>query len=247
MKKGWIAVVSGSIIAALALIPAGVYGVWNEGVWGLFLFGLVVALMPALRSLLPHIFPKIGLVLWRIMLCILCVGTACVIVFLIILQTYPVSPSPEGTVVILGCQVRDGRPSQMMRGRLDTAIVYLRENPDTNCVVSGGQGPDEAMSEAECMKQWLVNKGIDESRIFKEDKSTDTDENLRFSADVIRDNALGTDIVIVTDAFHAYRSALCAERYGLDACVYPAHAPWFLQQSYWFREILALMKFWFLE
>ena len=247
MKKGLITSVAGIIITVFALIPACIYGVWNVGVWGLSFFGIVIALMPVLYNILPKCMPKFGMKLWHIMFCILCVGTAFVIVILIIMQAYPTTSDLNKNLVVLGCQVRDGRPSQMLRGRLDTALSYLTENPGVNCVVSGGQGPDEALSEAECMKQWLMQHGVDESRIYKEEKSTSTDENLRYSAEVLRENGLGTDVIIVTDAFHAYRSAQCAERYGLAAAVCPSHAPWFLQQSYWFREILALMKFWFIE
>lgn len=54
-------------------------------------------------------------------------------------------------------------------------------------VVSGGMGDSENISEAEAMYRWLTDKGIDESRIYKEEKSTDTDENIRFSKEVIKE------------------------------------------------------------
>ena len=97
------------------------------------------------------------------------------------------------------------------------------------------------------MADWLIAHGIDESRLYREEQSTNTDENLRYSSEMIRANGLSTDTVVITDAFHALRGCLCAKRYGLNASAYPAHADWFLQQSYWLREILGIMKYYFLE
>lgn len=52
------------------------------------------------------------------------------------------------------------------------------ENTTAVCIVSGGKGDSENISEAEAMYRWLVDKGIDSSRIYKEDKSTSTVENI---------------------------------------------------------------------
>ena len=74
------------------------------------------------------------------------------------------------TLVVLGCQVRGESPSLMLSERLGAAYEYLSENPDSYCVVSGGQGADEAISEAECMYNYLTERGIAKERIFLEDK-----------------------------------------------------------------------------
>ena len=78
------------------------------------------------------------------------------------------------TIVVLGCKVKNGRPSLMLARRLDAAYKYLSEHETVCAVVSGGQGSDEAISEAECMKIYLTEKGIAPERIFMEDKSTTT-------------------------------------------------------------------------
>ena len=62
-----------------------------------------------------------------------------------------VKPMQDATVVVLGCAVRDGGPSLMLRERLEAAKKYLDDNPQAVCVVSGGQGADESISEAQCM------------------------------------------------------------------------------------------------
>ena len=92
----------------------------------------------------------------------------------------------DTTVVVLGCKVKNGAPSLMLGRRLNAAFEYLSAEPDVKVIVSGGKGDDESISEAQCMRDYLVDRGISPERIYMEDKSTDTDENLRFSQDIIR-------------------------------------------------------------
>ena len=107
-------------------------------------------------------------------------------------------PAENATAVVLGCRVYGERARLSLVERLEVAYAYLIENPEAACVVSGGQGDGENISEAECMYRWLVAKGIDKERIYKEEASTSTDENIAFSKEVIRDNSLNERIVIVT-------------------------------------------------
>ena len=81
-------------------------------------------------------------------------------------------------VVVLGCGVfPDGRLTLSLMKRLNSAYDYLIAHPDTICIVSGGQGPNEPTTEAYSMAQYLLEKGIPEERIIQEDKSTSTNEN----------------------------------------------------------------------
>ena len=63
-------------------------------------------------------------------------------------------------IVVLGCGVNGTVPSLSLRNRIDAAYAYLIANPDTVCVVSGGQGPDEDITEAACMKRELTAMGM---------------------------------------------------------------------------------------
>ena len=90
-------------------------------------------------------------------------------------------------LIVLGTKVNGNSPSLALEQRLISAYNYLKENPDTLVIVSGGQGSNEIISEAECMKNWLVNKGINSSQIIMEDKSTSTVENLKYSFKYIRE------------------------------------------------------------
>ena len=118
-------------------------------------------------------------------------------------------PKPGSTAVVLGAQVHaSGNPSTMLAGRIYAAEKYLRENPEAKAVLSGGQGSNEPMSEAQCMYENLIKLGVDPSRLYLEDKSVNTAENLKFSDKVIRDNDLNPDIVIVSDGFHQLRAGI---------------------------------------
>lgn len=147
------------------------------------------------------------------------------------------SPPPENTtVIILGCKVKGERPSLMLSKRINAAYNYLADNPEAMCIVSGGQGSDEIMSEAECMKRELVKKGIAEERIIMEDKSTSTNENLRFSLEKMQENGLSGSVTIVTSEFHQLRAKMIASGYFPESYAVSAPTAWYLLPTYWVRE-----------
>ena len=162
--------------------------------------------------------------------------TAAVLSFFMVKEMTDRPPDTNTTVVVLGCKVKNGAPSLMLKRRLDAAYEYLAENPEVSVVVSGGQGSDESISEALCMKRYLSENGIAPERIYMEDKSADTDENLRFSLEIIEREGLPQDITIVTDGFHQLRSDMKAEKLGVKAYNISAHTPLWLAPTYWVRE-----------
>ena len=115
-------------------------------------------------------------------------------------------------VIVLGAQVRRSGPSTVLRFRLDAAVSYLQENPDTVCIVSGSQGPNEPFTEAEGMKTYLIGKGIPEDRILIEKKAKSTAENIEFSMKML--SSLDRPVVIVSNDFHMYRALSIAKRLG---------------------------------
>ena len=83
------------------------------------------------------------------------------------------SPPSYATVVVLGCKVNGRDPSLMLQRRLEAALPYIKDHPEVPCIVSGGQGNNEEISEAQAMKEWLIQYGVPESQIYLEDRSTD--------------------------------------------------------------------------
>ncbi len=164
-----------------------------------------------------------------------CLITAVVISFFMLKEIND-KPTGNATMVVLGCQVKKSGASLMLKRRLDTAFEYLTEHEDMKVIVSGGQGADEPMSEAKCMFDYLTAKGIPSERIYIEDKSVNTAENIEFSKAIIEQNGLSPDIAIVTDGFHQLRADIFAREQGIRAYNIPAPTSWYLVPTYWVRE-----------
>ena len=146
------------------------------------------------------------------------------------------------TVIVLGCKVNGTAPSKYLYDRCRAAAEYLNENPDAVAILSGGQGSDEAISEAQCMENVLVEMGIDKSRLYQENKSTNTMENIAFSSKVIEENGLSTEVVIVTNEFHEYRAKLFCDRVGLSFHSHCSHSSVYTFLTYYTRELLGIVK-----
>lgn len=157
------------------------------------------------------------------------------------------SDAPVSAVIVLGAGVNGETPSLTLRTRIDAAAAYLEEHPDVPVILSGGQGPGEAITEAECMRRALVRRGVDESRLYPEERSTSTQENLRYSRAILEE--LGVDpaqrVAIVTSDFHLCRARLM---WGGDTAAVPAHLPsalYFqcLTVNYFIREAFGLAAY----
>lgn len=143
------------------------------------------------------------------------------------------------TVFIPGCGLKGDRPTTTLEYRLDRGYEILSENPDAVCIVSGGQGRDEIVSESQAMKNYLVEKGIDEDRIYMEDRSEDTEENVKFSKELAEKEGLSSDFIVATQMSQQHRVAEFGEKYGVDTEGADAKTMKALWLSQWCRETVA--------
>lgn len=151
------------------------------------------------------------------------------------------------TLLVPGAKVKGDRPTLMLQGRLEAAVRFLNEHPTVPCVVSGGQGEDEMCSEAQVMYEYLLEAGIAPDRLFVEDTSVNTFENMQYTYDVIRQNGLSEQVVIATQEFHQFR---CAQ-YAREAALQPVGTatcgtPWYFFLCYWVREFAGICRMWIL-
>lgn len=116
-------------------------------------------------------------------------------------------------IIVLGAKVDESGPSSILKARLNAAIKSAEQNPEAKIIVSGGQGSNEPFSEAEGMRRYLVEKGIDEGRIILEPDSLNTNQNIINSKKIIGNNE--ARIGIVTSNFHVYRACKIAKKQGL--------------------------------
>lgn len=207
---------------------------------------LYAVFMPKIHGLICTIWHKTA---GRVVLCILAaglIGAAALVIVItsLMIKAAAVKPSSNATVIVLGCKVYGERPSIMLTARMDAALEYLNANPESACIVSGGQGSDELISEADCMYTYLTGHGISPGRIYKEDKSVSTRENIAFSYEIIKEQGLNEDIAIATNNFHEYRAQKIADDFGLESgAVSGSTLPWLLP-TYYAREVLAILYEW---
>lgn len=144
-------------------------------------------------------------------------------------------------IIVLGAQVRQNGPSAALKFRLDKAYDYLTENENTICIVSGGQGANEPFTEAQGMYDYLTGRGIEPQRIIMEGKSTDTSQNIAFSAEFLdKDN---DSVGVVTNNFHVFRGVHIARHQGIkNVCGISAHSDIFFLLNNMVREFAGVMK-----
>lgn len=144
-------------------------------------------------------------------------------------------------VIVLGAQVKTNGPSVVLLKRLEKAEDYLKENPDTVCIVTGGQGSNEPTTEAHAMAEWLVDAGIDESRIIQESRAENTIQNIRYSMEFIPDKE--ANVGIITNSFHVFRGVAIAKKQGLvNSSGIAAKSYLFYLPNNMLREFFGVMK-----
>lgn len=156
----------------------------------------------------------------------------------LVVHGFSASPEiPENTpAVVLGCAVNGEKPSAMLQKRIAAAYNYLTENPQAVCILSGGKGDAENISEAQCMYNALTEKGIAPERLYLEKNSTTTAENLRFSKQILTDKGFGNTVVLITTDFHQFRASMLAEQQDLQTYKVCAHSGAFSLPTFIVRE-----------
>ncbi len=245
----WVRLLGTLVFAALFLLFIspfflGIRNIGNIAGTALSILGILFfAANPLVSKLLQKVWENnVGhVVLCGVigLLCICAVGAVIISGFM--LHAANDAPKEENVVVVLGCKVRNGVPSLMLRRRLDAAHAYLTEHPDVPVIVCGGQGPDEAISEAQCMFNYLTEHGIDEARIIREDRSTSTIENLQNAQDILHENDWGDRITIATDGYHQLRASMIADDLKLESDHISAKTSWYLVPTYWVREWMGVV------
>ncbi len=120
-------------------------------------------------------------------------------------------------IIVFGCRAYGYRPGIHLKNRLEAAVTLLEARPDAVCVVSGGQGENETVPEAEAMRAYLEERGIAPERIYMEDESHNTYENIVNSKNLIDDLGLEYDRIIgVSSDFHIPRVEYLFDYYDIE-------------------------------
>ena len=145
-------------------------------------------------------------------------------------------------VIIHGAGLLDGdRVSKLLSDRIDKALSVYHKDPTPPILIpSGGKGDNEKISEAEAMEKYILDKGILQDRIIKEDRSTTTLENLQYSKEIIDASEGGKYTALVTSNYHVYRALRYARKIGLKCTGIGSHVAFYYWPSALIREFIAV-------
>ncbi len=213
-------------------------GIFNIG----SLTGMVVGALLVLYGAAPQLFTSLPWQLQTVIKLIVLVIAALTVSITAVMVSAILQPAAEAdTVIVLGCKVDRNGPSRMLRERLDAAYDYLQENTNAIVIVTGGQGSDEPEPEGTAMQKYLVKKGIDAGRIYVEDKSESTRENLINAESIMQENRLSAPVLIVTNEFHVLRARMIANSLSIEASTLPAPTDLFFFGAYYIRELYGVL------
>ena len=150
------------------------------------------------------------------------------------------SETPVAAVIVLGAGVDGTTPSLSLRTRLEAALAYIQDKPEVPVVVSGSQGRGEDVSEARCMYDWLTGRGVDPERGILEERANNTEENIRYSLELLEERGVAGNIAVVSSGYHLCRAAM---HLGGGMVPVAARMParyWPLAVNYYIREAFAV-------
>ncbi len=158
-------------------------------------------------------------------------------------------PAPDKDfIVILGCWFRkDGSLPPLLRGRVDRAIAFWREQKEktgreASFIPTGGQGRNESMPEAEAMRRYLLAQQIPDRLILPETKAANTYQNMAFSKEIIRQKQPDAKTVFSTTNYHVFRSGVWASQAGLPAEGIGSRTRWWFWPNAFMRETAGLLQ-----
>ena len=186
-------------------------------------FLILILLFYTLMPMVGLKFPAFAKITTRLFTAVLIIGLLVVGVTeaIIVKASFGDPEEQVDYVVVLGAKVNANGPSVSLWDRICAAYTYLEEHPDVTAIVSGGQGTDEPITEAECMYRELVELGIDPKRIWIEDEATSTWENINFTLDLIEEKTgeRPTKLGVLSSEYHLFRASLFAKKCGVEEFV----------------------------
>ena len=207
----------------------------------------ILAFYEVCRMLLPF-FPVWVPAVRRIFTVCLCVGLLVVGITeaIIIRASFGSSAETVDYMVVLGAKVREDGPSVSLWDRIYAAAEYMQAHPGTIAIVSGGQGTDEPVTEAQTMFDELVKLGVDPERIWLEDQATSTWENLHFTLDLIEEKTgqRPTKLGVLSSEYHLFRASLFTKACGVDFVGIPARTSRLAQMvNHFMREVAGVWHY----
>ncbi len=128
-------------------------------------------------------------------------------------------------IVVMGAAQWNGRPSPVLKDRLDHAAALYRAGRAHLIIVTGGKKPGDAVTQGVTGYDYLTGIGIPAADVKLENQGTNSYQELSASANILRQAGVAPDVLLVSDPYHAYRIAQIAGELGLSAHVSPDDEP----------------------
>ncbi len=244
MKKKFIKallIIAGLLLVFNAMLMSVMSNI-NAGIIAELLLGAAIFLY---GILLEKSVPKIPKWLRAVFWC----GVCTVTVFVSVLLGLGINDTVTGNedaVIVLGSGIRGELLTVGLKNRLDRAVEMYEDNHDIVIVVSGGQGPQEDITEALAMERYLLSRKIPQANIIKEEQATSTYENFVYSKQIL-DKKLGENYsaAYVTNDYHIYRAGALAKIAGFGNLTH-SHSTtvWYTVIPSCMRECMAVIKLW---
>lgn len=249
------------IISNISLIRKEGFGVRN-------VLGILLGIVLCFSSILPEILYNmlysatwidihnqngVGLYVYKLVETTIYISITyieCILIGTIIMGIKAAKHIPKfdkDCIIILGCQIKkDGTLTKLLKGRVDRAIEFgkmqkERTGKDIIFITSGGKGNDEIISEAQAMKNYLMEQGIEEGNILIEDKSKNTFENIKFSNKLINDKIKNAKIAFSTTNYHVFRAGTIARNQNINIEGIGAKTKSYFWVNAFIREFIATL------
>ena len=215
----------GVLCMICSVLPYVIHGVSNIGIYVLFVAGVYCFIVPYFRI-------KFNTAILSITAIAMSIFFAMSLAMIYIGYFNLPVENKDYTMIILGAQTKNGKPSTMLKNRLDKGIEYRLQNNFEGDIIVCGKSP-----ESDIMKNYLVQNGVTEDQVILENLSTDTEENIYYASKIIEENTLSQDVIIVTDGFHQLRSYIIGNDKGLNVKNISSATPFLIMPSFWVRDM----------
>ena len=206
------------------------------------------------KSLAPSSLPRLASVLntyipmfFVLMMCYF----ECILVGCAVMGYAATRKKPEydkDFIIILGCSIdKKGGLLPLLKGRANRAVRFawdqeIASGKRCRFVPSGGQGPDEVMSEGSAMELYLLSHGAESDEVFPEKQSENTYQNMLYSKKIIDSIDPDAKIAFATTNFHVFRSGMIARQAGVEAEGVAAKTKWYFWPNGFIREFFGILS-----
>ncbi|OPJ59695.1 YdcF family protein [Clostridium oryzae] len=168
----------------------------------------------------------------KVLSIIFLIGFFTILIFEAYIWLIPVNNTKKAdAAIVLGCSIHGRIPTPFLKARTLKAAEIYKDGRVKYIIVSGGKGPGEDISEAECMKKILVDNGVEQNKILLENRSSNTSENIAFSNKLMNKYNF-KNAIVVSNLFHLRRAEILCRKNKLSA----TYSGVFVKK-YWQREI----------